>query len=221
MNPSAITPPDCPRERYLAALRHWSFHVTVSAAPSFVFAASVGWRAPESICGMLLGVAFFIALYTALARWTFPREAGGALWRRALRLGTWIRTVWAGLVFLSLIASPRFLASVTGGPWLGYLFVPDMFAGVYAHAAVRWFALLPPVRDVRIFLTGPEPAVRNLDPWVGNIGSFWPTFLLTVVEGFILSAALFLIAFACLGVLRLASRRWPRLERIRNGPETL
>jgi hypothetical protein len=76
-----------------AALRHWTFHVCVSAAPSFVFGFSMSPR-PERFAGMSLGVVFFIALYTLTARWTYPSEASSALWRRAMRLGTWIRTVW-------------------------------------------------------------------------------------------------------------------------------
>lgn len=201
MNSSPAFPPEHPRGRYLAALRHWSFHVSISAAPSFTFALSGQWRHPHSVGGMLLGVLFFIALYTALARWTFPREVSGSLWRRALRVGTWIRTIWATMAFLGL------LTSVREGKWFTLPFTPDIWAGFLACRIVEWFGTLPPVRWLRILLTGPDPAVRNMDPWFGNMISFWPTFLITVVEGLILSAALFLIAFACLAVLRLVARR--------------
>ena len=77
-------------------LRYWGFHVCVSAAPSFAFGFALEPK-PQRVMGMVLGVGFFIALYTFAARWTFPNQNALPLWRRAIRLGTLIRTVWATL----------------------------------------------------------------------------------------------------------------------------
>lgn len=170
-----------------AALRYWAFHVCVSAAPSFAFGYTIAPR-PERLCGMALGVAFFIVLYTLAARWTYPSEASPELWRRAMRLATWIRTSWA------LFTIP---ASILGG---ALLFAPDMVAGMVAHGLVE-------------NLSGLESGVRNRAStelpagfWMGNMGSVVPTFLVTVIEGFILSGVLFLIALVCLSVLTLRTR---------------
>ena len=185
------------------ALRHWSFHVSVSALPSFVFAVSTSWKHPQSICGMLLGVVFFIALYSALARWTFPSEVSYSLWRRALRLGTWIRTVWAMVALIGVAGS------APGGKWFAVLFIPDMWAGILACALTQRIAGLPLVRWLRDVIAGTDATSRATDPFVGSMASLLPTFLITVVEGFILSAAMFVIALVCLGIFRLITRRQP------------
>lgn len=160
-----------------AALRHWTFHVCVSAAPSFAFGYSIA-SSPERLWGMSLGVAFFIVLYTLAARWTFPSEASSVLWRRAMRLGTWIRTVW---VLLLIPAS--------------------LVAGMISHGLVENLSGLKSSVTTRTGIGPPG------DFWLGDMGSLIPTFFTTVISGFLLSGLLFLIAFICLGVLKLVARR--------------
>ena len=144
-----------------------------------------------------MGVCFFITLYTLCARWTFPDETSSAPWRRALRLGTWIRTVWAALTLPCVVLS---------GKSIFVLFTPDMFAGVIAYSLTCRIAGLAPVRWLRILIAGDDPSQRRDHFLVGGMDSLLPTFLTTVIEGFILSALLFLIAFVCLVILRLVGK---------------
>lgn len=183
-----------------AALRHWTFHVCVSAAPSFVFMAqaSASW---SSVLGMLLGIGFFIALYTASARFTFPDAESSNLWRRAIRLGTRIRTGCALLALPSVVAF-----SYGGAKWSFFFFIPDYLAGMVAWSVAEHIGRAEPVRWLRILLTGPDASVRRNNFWLGDMTSAIPTFLTTVIEGFILSGLLFLFAVVCLGVLKLATR---------------
>ena len=174
-----------------AALRHWTLHVCVSAAPSFAFGYSIA-SSPERLWGMSLGVAFFIALYTLAARWTYPSEASSALWRRAMRLGTWIRTVWVLLLIPAVLVAR---------PVAAWLFAPDMVAGMISHGLVESLSGLKSSVTNR---TGIGP---SSDFWLGDMGSLIPTFFTTVISGFLLSGLLFLIAFICLGVLKLVARR--------------
>ncbi len=184
-----------------AALRHWTFHVSVSAAPSFVFMAQASARWP-SVLGMLLGIGFFVVLYTALARFTFPNAEPENLWRRAIRLGTRIRTGCA------LLALPSVVVFVHGGAkWPFFFFLPDYLAGMMAWSVTERIGRAEPVRALRILLTGPDANVRRSNVWLGDMGSVIPTFLTTVIEGFFLSGLLFLAAFLCLGVLKLATKR--------------
>lgn len=179
-------------------LRYWTFHVCVSAAPSFVFMVrdTTGW---PPVTGMLLGIGFFIALYTALAPITFPKAESAGLWRRAIRLGTKTRTG------CSLLAIPG--AATSDGNIFVYFFMPDMWAGMAAWSLTDAIGRLGPLRSLRIWLTSPDASVRHENVWVGDMGSVFPTFLTTVIEGFLLSGLLFLIAFVCLGALKLAARR--------------
>jgi hypothetical protein len=174
-----------------AALRHWTFHVCLSAAPSLVFGYSMATR-PERFCGMSLGVAFFIVLYTLAARWTYPSETSSVLWRRAMRLGTWIRTVWV------LLLIP---AGLVARPFAGWLFAPDMVAGMISHGLVESLSGLNSGVTER---TGTGSSGHF---WLGDMGSLIPTFFTTVISGFLLSSLLLLIAFICLGVLKLMARR--------------
>ncbi len=204
MNPTPHPTTDTLRLPWLnrAALRHWTLHVSVSAAPSFAFMVNTGAHWP-CVVGMLMGVAFFIVLYTAFARFTYPKTESPSLWRRAIRLGTRIRTG------LALLALPG--AMMKTGGFLTVFFLPDYFAGLVAWSVTRSIGTAEPVRWLRALLAGPDPAVRSQNLWVGDIGSVLPTFLTTVIEGFLLSALLFLIAFICLCNLKLRDRRVPRL----------
>lgn len=182
-------------------LRYWTFHVCVSAAPSFIFMArsSPGW---PCVLGMLLGIGFFIVLYTALARFTFPAAEPPNLWRRAIRLGTRIRTGCA------LLAVPGVVATLSESvKWPFFLFLPDYLAGMVAWSLTTRIGQAEPVRWLRILLTGPDASVRGNNVWLGDMGAVIPTFLTTMIEGFILSGLLFVIAFLCLDVLKLAARR--------------
>jgi hypothetical protein len=179
MNP-ADTTKDCgekPLDRHwlsfnYAALRYWTVHVCISAAPSFAFGYGLA-PGPERLWGMTLGVVFFIILYTLAAQWTYPDAVSSALWRRAMRLATWIRTIWAALTCL---------VSIMGQNSLSLLFFPDFIAGIAAHGLVEYI-------------------------WISDMGFILPTFLVTVIEGFILSGILFAIAFVCLGILKLATAK--------------
>lgn len=159
-------------------LRYWTFHVCVSAAPSFVFGLALVPK-PQRFVGMVLGVAFFIALYTYATRWMFPDPTGQALWRRAIREATRIRTVWATVILLG-----GMLNVATGSNLLFYLFVPDMVSGMLAHSLVE----------------------RIGDFSVARTGAVWPTFLITVGAGFFLSVMLFGLAFTCWLGLRWRTR---------------
>lgn len=166
-------------------LRYWTFHVCVSAAPSFVVGLGVGPE-PQRVLGMVLGVVFFIALYTLSARWTIPNGSELPLWRRAIRLGTWIRTTWALLIGVGALLSLAFEHNP-----LGFLFMPDFFAGFLAYQMVGWLENVPVIRNIEL---------GGFEPMAG-------TFLITIVGGFLLSGMLFSIAFICLGVLKLLTRR--------------
>ncbi|KAF0181101.1 MAG: hypothetical protein FD161_407 [Limisphaerales bacterium] len=180
-----------------AALRYWTFHVCVSAAPSFLFAYGLS-RKPERLWGMVLGVAFFIALYTLFSHWTYPSEKSSALWRRAMRLATWIRTVWA------ILALPGLML---GNKALKVMFSVDLIAGMIATSLTYFIGKFPPVGWVRIMIAGPDANQRRHHVLVGDMDSLLPTFLTTVIEGFILSGLLFCIAFVCLWAFAFRARR--------------
>jgi hypothetical protein len=167
-------------------LRYWTFHVCVSAVPSFMIGLALVPK-PQRFVGMVLGVAFFIALYTYAARWTFPDPTGQALWRRAIRLGILFRTAWAAVILLGSIVN------VTKGsnPFC-YLFLPDMVSGVLAHSLVE-----------RIGSFGD-----------GMMAAVWPTFLITVVAGFLLSGMVFGFAFTCWLGLRWRAWWWNRTTQL-------
>jgi hypothetical protein len=94
-------------------------------------------------------------------------------------------------------------AGLFARPLTGWLFAPDMVAGMISHGLVENLSGLKSVVTKR---TGIGP---SSDFWVGDMGSLIPTFLTTVISGFLLSGLLFLIAFICLGVLKLVTRREP------------
>ena len=80
------------------------------------------------------------------------------------------------------------------------MFAPDFFAGLVAHLAAAK-------------LTGVE---FDSATGLGRGGDVGFTFLVTVIEGFLLSGLLFLIAFICLGVLILLTRlpRTPNVDSV-------
>jgi len=147
---------------------------------------------------MVLGIVFFIALYTLLSHWTYPSEKSSALWRRAMRLATWIRTGWA------ILALPGLMS---GNKALTIMFSVDMIAGMIATSLTYFIGKFPPVGWVRIMIAGPDASQRRHHVLVGDMDSLLPTFLTTVIEGFILSGLLFCIAFCCLWVLTFRARR--------------
>lgn len=171
-------------------LRYWTFHVCVSAAPSFAFGFAMEPNL-QRFLGMALGVMFFIVLYTWAARWTCPREGATPLWKRAIRLGTWIKTTSALLIWVGLP-----LEFALGNTPVLFVFAPDFFAGMAAHVTAAK-------------LTGVE---FGSAAGLGRGGDVGFTFLVTVIDGFLLSGLLFLIAFICLGVLKLVARRGAPLQ---------
>ena len=161
----------------------------MSAAPSFAFGFVMEPK-PQRFLGMVLGVLFFIAFYTIAARWTFPGEGELPLWRRAIRLGTWIRATSSLLVWVGLLLS----FWLKHNPLL-FLFAPDFYAGFLAHCTAEKLTEIASGSAV-----GLEPG--------GNLAF---SFLVTVIDGFLLSALLFLIAFCCLWVLTFRARRAAKL----------
>lgn len=168
-------------------LRYWTFHCLLNAAPSLGIALGwLGlWKVPAAVAAMFSAIATFILLYAFLTSLRGPFTDPDHILSRALRLGAKIRAWISGL---SCIAVPTAV---------GIMFTPDYYCGVISIALVNAAAR---------FLGASGPVFQ---PGTGgsSTASFLPVYATTLLEGFILSFLLLMIAFFSLILLQMRDRR--------------
>lgn len=187
----------------LRNLRYWTFHVTLSAAPSFLLARLGKWDSLEAAIAMVAGIVVFIGLFTALySSEAFRRFAPVDGWRRrALVWGTRVRSAYAALFLLGWML-PRAVA----GRAFGYLLLPDLGAGILAAHGVEAVGRSTLLRSGRIALAGPDTAAPAYDASLGHMNSLLPTFAITIVEGLLLTLELIALALVCGLILHLVAK---------------
>ena len=168
-------------------LRYWTLHCLLNAAPSLGIALGwLGlWHHPAAVAAIFTAIATFVLLYAFLTSLRGPFSNPTHILSRALWLGAKIRAWISGL---SCIA-------VTTG--IGIWFTPDYYCGWLSISLVNGAAR---------FL-GASGAV--FQPTADGAGApdFLPVFATTLLEGFILSFLLLMIAFFSLIVLQMRDRR--------------
>lgn len=174
-------------------LRYWTLHCLLNAAPSLGIALGwLGlWKHPAAVAAMFTAIGTFILLYAFLTSLRGPFSDPGHILSRALRLGTKIRAWISGL---SCLALP------TG---VGMLFTPDYWCGLISISLVNGTAR---------FLGSTRPWFQP-DTDGRNTTTFSPVFATTLLEGFILSFLLLMIAFFALIFLQMRDRKktYPRM----------
>ncbi len=167
-------------------LRYWSLHCLLNAAPSLGIALGwLGlWKSPSAVAAMFTAIATFIVLYATLTSLRGPLTDPDHLLSRALMLGARIRGWISGI---SLLVLP------TG---IFMMFTPDYWCGLLSisllNGAARFLGASRPFFQ-------PEPD--------GATASFLPVYATTLLEGFILSFLLLMIAFFALVFLQMRDRR--------------
>lgn len=168
-------------------LRYWSLHCLLNAAPSLGIALGwLGlWQHPSAVAAMFSAIATFILLYAFLTSLRGPFSDPDHLLSRALDLGARIRA-W--------ISGASVLVLPTG---VFMVFTPDYWCGMASIGIVNGAARL----------LGASRPVFQADIDGSNSASFLPVYATTLVEGFILSFLLLMIAFFALILLQMRDRR--------------
>jgi hypothetical protein len=172
-------------ERFQAELPGWALRGVVCALMSFYLAIQGGFGNPAEIAGMILGVGFWVAVFTWAATW-LPANLGSR-WARigqALKKAAWIKsgiTLLSWLLILGLQSSSLFPAM---GPDR-VLLVPDMLLGWAALRLVGWAG-----------------GFRHLGKISSQDSCGW-TALTTIVDGALMAVLIGLIALVVLGWWRL------------------
>lgn len=185
--------------RFLNQLRFWSFHCAVCAAPSFLMAGILleYFKSAHNTAAMLLGISFFIIAYAALSTFWTPLIEPQHILSRALRVALKVRLIVSVLSLLPLI--PLFIASEGYERAMGIIFLPDYWAGWLAYAILEVVSQL-----LGSGFVNPEE------------GSFLSTLLWTILEGGILSFALFMLTFFCLLIVTAQQKRKWQKEGLSN-----
>lgn len=167
-------------------LRYWTLHCLLNALPSLGIALGwLGlWKSPSAVMAMFAAIATFIVLYATLTSLRGPFTDPGHVLSRALRLGARIRAWISGLSCLVL---------PTG---IGMMLTPDYWCGLLSIALVNGAG----------GLVGERGAFFSPDPDAAT-NTFLPVFSTTLLEGFILSFFLLMIAFFSLILLQSRDRK--------------
>lgn len=165
-------------------LLFWTKHCSINALPSFVIALIFLqlWSQPINILAMLLAVLTFIVLYAVFTHKFKKFRNGNSLLAKSLSIALKIR-IFISILSLLITALASMIAIISTSfdyPFF-LLFVPDFWAGMLASS------------------------IFKID--IGKTISFTEVYLITITEGLILSAFLFLIVFLSLGILKLKSRK--------------
>lgn len=167
-------------------LRYWSLHCLLNAAPSLGIALGwMGlWKIPSAVAAMFTAIATFILLYAFLTSLRGPFTDPGHILSRALRLGAKIRA-WISGISLLVLPVPALM-----------MFTPDLWCGMLS---INLFNIAARI------LGAPGPVFQP-----GSARSaydFFPVFAITMLEGFILSFLLLMIAFFSLILLQMRDRK--------------
>lgn len=166
-------------------LGHWSIHGLCNALPSLVIALGFLklWKSPQAVAAMLLGIVVFILIFSILTSLSWPLSDSSHVLGRAVRLGAKIRS-WIAVISLPLTLTPALALT------------PDFWCGFLAAAAQNEIFRA-------LHLGG---ATTSMMDSFGN-ASFLPVFATTMLEGFIISFLLLMIAFFCVIFLQARERR--------------
>lgn len=166
--------------------RHWAFHASLNALPSFIIASRVLglWQQPVAVAAMLCAIATFIAAYTLVTSIQGPLSDPSHLLHRSIGVGAKIRMV------VSIISFPLALSD-------GIFLLPDFWCGLVA------------VNLTNGFLTWIGSPTGLIDPDTDGtqMTSFFAVYASTVVEGLILSFGLLMLSFFALIILQFRERR--------------
>jgi hypothetical protein len=163
-------------------LRFWTFHCIVNALPSFCI-ASVMLNlkdSPTCIIAMLAGIGSFILFYALLTSIPGPLADKRNLLARSLTAGTKIRSWFVGICALLIIFKVP-------------LFLVDFSIGTLAVRTVEETS-----RAV-----SPGGLVTSID----SHSSFLHIYMVTILDGMLLSIVLLTLSFVALVVLQGRERR--------------
>jgi hypothetical protein len=164
--------------------RHWLLHCLVNALPSLAIA--LGWmqliRFPAAVLAMFAAIGTFVLIYSLATTLLAPLHDPGHLLSRALHLGTRIRA-WISAISLLVVPTGVFT-----------MFTPDYWCGLGAIWSVNGTVSI---------LTRSNDSFFD---WESGPG-FLATYLVTLVEGGLLSFLLLMISFFALVVLQTRERR--------------
>lgn len=98
---------------FLAQLRHWAIHLPIWALPSFIVMTSSESPNPKSIAAMLVGIAIFCLIFSALATACLPQKPStglkkAILWSSRLRSGLAILFIPGSLSGQMVLLFPDF-----------------------------------------------------------------------------------------------------------------
>ena len=174
-------------------LRYWSLHCLLNAAPSLGIALGwLGlWQHPAAVAAMFTAIATFILLYSVLTSLRGPFTDPTHILSRSLKLGAKIRAWISGI---SVLVLP------TG---IFMMLTPDYWCGLISISLVNGAARY----------LGASGPVFQPDNGASSTSGFLPVFATTLLEGFILSFLLLMIAFFALIFLQMRDRKktYPRM----------
>ncbi|MGB0991272.1 MAG: hypothetical protein ACPG32_02270 [Akkermansiaceae bacterium] len=177
-----ITPqfgPPVKENTFLNQIKFWGLHCSLTAMPSFCI-AMLQYNDITSILAMICGVLTFIFGYAAITSAPFYKQHHAGIIGRSLRLGTKIR--------MQISA------------WSTILVFPILFFGEKAAAAIFvtpdfWFGWAAVISISFVFSPGKFGGILGTDT-AGN--EFLLPYLITIVEGILISVSLAFIAFIIL-----------------------
>ena len=179
-------------------LGHWSIHGLCNALPSFIIALVFLhlWQSPQAVAAMVLAILIFIIAFAVMTSLSWPLSDRTHVLGRAVRLGAKIRS-WIACISIPLAFTPAM--SITPDFWCGYI------AAAVQNEIFR-----------ALHLGG---ATTSMMDSFGN-ASFLPVFTTTMLEGFIISFLLLMIAFFCVIFLQAKERRRMRkaMEKAADSP---
>ena len=169
--------------RFPRQLGHWTMHGLFNALPSFIIVVFVmNVKRPETaVPAMLLAIACYIFAFSIITSLDGPLAGKDHLLSRALRLGTRIRTAIACLSLPLLVIGEAAL-----------FFVPDTWCGWAAVLAYEYLGKF----------AGAGDSLNLVER-----GEFLPIFIITLIEGFIISFLIVMISFFCIIALQSRARR--------------
>lgn len=158
----------------------------MNALPSLIIALGwLGlWKHPGAICGMFSAIASFVLIYATLTSLKSPFSDENHAIHRAVKLGARLRA-WISCISMGLVIIPTMA-----------LFTPDFWCG--------WLSMTLLNYAERHFGSG-----GDFFTVVGGsaTSSFGKVYVMTMMEGFILSLLLMFISFFCVMAVQSRDRR--------------
>lgn len=172
-------------------LKFWSLHCAINAVPSYLIV--LVWlnqaRNPIAHLAMFAAVMTFVIGYSVLTSLPGPLVRKDSLLSRALRVGLIIRTI------LSIIT---FLALPTG---IFLFYTPDFWCGLAASNVVKF--LYEFLGNEAVLAKAMDGSSANNAMTVG----FMEVYLITILEGLILSFMLFIFSLIAVVILQMRDRK--------------